>query len=149
MSINQGAKVVPSTSKRLYLLPRLGRIIQVMKIKSSDNIDEYIGGFPEDVQEKLGKIREIVQTAAPKATEKISYGIPTFYLNGNLVHFAAYEKHIGFYPGSSPISEFASDLEGYETSKGTIRFPLDKPLPLELIRKIVLAGVKRNSQNKK
>lgn len=120
-----------------------------MQMKQYRNIDEYISNFPKDIQDKLEKVRQTIKQAAPDASEKISYGIPTFYLNGNLVHFAGYEKHIGFYPGSAPISEFASDLQGYETSKGTVRFPLDKPLPFDLIRKIVLHCVKRSTQKKK
>jgi uncharacterized protein YdhG (YjbR/CyaY superfamily) len=78
-----------------------------------------------------------IRREAPDAVEKISYGIPTFTLHGNLVHFAGYEHHIGFYPGAAAIDHFADRLEGFETSKGTVRFPLDQPLPLELVREIV------------
>lgn len=117
-------------------------------MKQYKNIDEYIGNFPKDVQDRLSDIRRVIHEAAPEASEKISYGIPTFYLNGNLVHFAAYEKHIGFYPGSAPISDFASELKDYETSKGTVKFPLDKSLPFDLIRKMTLHCVKRSQQKK-
>ncbi len=85
----------------------------------------------------------------PEAQEKIAYGIPTFTFHGNLVHFAGYEKHIGFYPGAAPIKEFAPELKSYETSKGTVRFPIDKPLPMPLIRKIVKATVNRNLSRQK
>lgn len=106
-------------------------------MKEYKNIDEYIDNFPEKTQKILTTIRTMIQKVAPEAKEKIGYGIPTFTLNGkNLVHFAAYEDHIGFYPGSTPISDFARDLEGYKTSKGTVQFPLDKPIPYDLIEKI-------------
>lgn len=118
-------------------------------MQNCKDIDEYIKNFPKDVQEKLEKIRTTIHTAAPEATEKISYGIPTFALKGNLVHFAAYDTHYGFYPGASALVDFAADLAPYETAKGTVRFPLDKPLPLELIHKIVLYRVEQNKHKKK
>ena len=100
-------------------------------------IDEFISGYPENVQKILQQMRQTIQKAAPEAKEKISYGIPTFTLGGkNLVHCSAYPKHIGFYPGSQAIVDFANDIKGYETSKGTIRFPLDKPIPYDLVDKI-------------
>jgi uncharacterized protein YdhG (YjbR/CyaY superfamily) len=108
------------------------------------SIDEFIARFPPNIQAVLQELRTTIQQAAPEAKEKISYGIPTFTLGGNLVHFSAYEKHIGFYPGSGPVAEFANELKAYETSKGTVRFPLDKPLPLELIRKMTLFAIQRN-----
>lgn len=99
--------------------------------------DDFIAKYPDDVQAILQKIRQTIRDVAPDAKEKISYGIPTFVLNGkNLVHFSAYEKHIGFYPGSAPIKEFEKELTGYKTSKGTIQFPLNQPIPLKLIEKI-------------
>ncbi len=107
-------------------------------------IDEYITGFPVEVQAMLEKLRQTIRTAAPDATEKISYRIPTFYLNGNLVHFAAFKHHIGFYPTSSGVSAFQDELSKYKTSKGAIQFPLDKPLPLELVKKIVGFRVTEN-----
>ena len=119
--------------------------------KSTDvpkNIDEYIAKFPIEVQEKLQKIRKIVQDAAPEATEKISYQMPTFYLYGNLVHFAAYKKHIGFYPTPSGITSFDEELAPYKRAKGSVIFPLDKPIPYDLIDKIVRFRVAENVQKK-
>lgn len=104
------------------------------------NIDEYISNFPLDVQKILQKMRVTIQAADPEAKEKISYGIPTFTLKGkNLVHFGAYPKHIGFYPGPSAIAAFKDDLKAYEGSKGTVRFPLEKPVPYDLVKKITKA----------
>jgi len=108
------------------------------------NIDEYIADFPPEIQEKLEKIRATIRKAAPKAEEAISYMIPTFKLHGNLVHFAAYKNHIGFYPGAGGIAAFQEELTGYETSKGTVQFPLNKRLPLTLITKIVKFRVAQN-----
>ena len=108
------------------------------------NIDEYIAGFPPDVQELLEKVRLTIRTAAPDAEEKISYQIPTFTLKGNLVHFAAYKNHIGFYPASSGIQAFKQELSIYEGFKGTVRFPLDKPIPFDLISEIVKFRVMEN-----
>ncbi len=101
------------------------------------NIDEYFAGFPEDVQGKLQKIRRIIKESAPAAQEAISYGMPTFKLNGNLIHFAAYKDHIGLYPAPAAVAGFKEKLKPYHTSKGTIRFSLDKPIPFNLIKKIV------------
>ena len=101
------------------------------------SIDEYIAGFPEDVQEILRKIRITIKSAAPAAEEAVKYGIPTFVLNGNLVHFGGFRKHIGFYPTPSGIEEFKDELSVYESAKGSVRFPLDKPMPYGLISKIV------------
>lgn len=109
-------------------------------------IDEYITGFPVDAQAMLEKLRQTIRKAAPDATEKISYRIPTFYLNGNLVHFAAFKHHIGFYPTSSGVSAFQDELSKYRTSKGAIQFPLDEPLPLKLVKKIVGFRVTENSK---
>ena len=108
------------------------------------NIDEYIAGFPTEVQEKLEKIRLTIRQAAPDAAEAIKYQMPTFVLNGNLVHFAAYKNHIGFYPAPSGIEEFKDELSVYEGAKGSVRFPLDQPVPLGLIHKIVQFRVKQN-----
>jgi uncharacterized protein YdhG (YjbR/CyaY superfamily) len=108
------------------------------------NIDEYIAGFPTDVQGILEKIRVTIRNAAPEAAEKISYQIPTFYLKGNLVHFAGFKHHIGFFPTSSGVERFKNELSAYEISKGTIRFPLDKPVPFDLISKIVRFRVREN-----
>ena len=108
------------------------------------SIDEYISAFPKDIQEILQEIRSTIQRAAPDAEETISYQMPTFKLKGNLVHFAAYKKHIGFYPTPSGIERFKNRLTDYETSKGAIRFPLDKPLPLDLVSDIVAFRVSEN-----
>lgn len=103
--------------------------------KSPSNIDEYITGFPKDVQNTLQKIRGIIKKAAPDAQEAIKYQIPTFVLNGNLVHFAAFQKHIGFYPAPSGIEAFKDELSVYKTAKGSVQFPLDEPVPYGLIKK--------------
>lgn len=108
------------------------------------DIDEYIAGFPKDVQEILEKIRMTIRKAAPDAEEIIKYQIPTFTLKGNLVHFGAFKKHIGFYPAPSGIEEFKEELSVYEGAKGSIKFPLDKPIPFALISKIVKFRVKEN-----
>jgi uncharacterized protein YdhG (YjbR/CyaY superfamily) len=108
------------------------------------NIDEYIARFPPEIQEILQKIRLTIRKAAPKAEEAISYMMPTFKLHGNLVFFAAYKKHIGFYPAPRGNEAFKEELSAYEGGKGTIRFPLDKPIPYALISKIVKFRVKEN-----
>jgi uncharacterized protein YdhG (YjbR/CyaY superfamily) len=100
-------------------------------------VDEYISSFPEETQKILQQLREDLQQMVPEAKQKIGYGIPTFTLNGNLVHFAGYKNHIGLYPGSKAIEVFADQLKGYHTSKGTVQFPIDKPLPMDLIKKLV------------
>ena len=111
-------------------------------------IDEYIRQFPEDIQEKLTALRETIRQNAPDATEKISYRMPTFYLGGNLVHFAAFKRHIGFFPTAEGVEAFAEEIKEYKTSKGTMQFPLDKPLPLGLVAKIVQHRVKENTSKK-
>jgi len=112
----------------------------------SKNIDEFIESFPKETQKLLEQVRATIQKAVPKAEEIISYGIPTFKLYGNLVHFAAYKNHIGFYPGSGAIIAFKKELTGFKTSKGTIQFPLDKPMPLKLIAQIVKFRVMVNTE---
>jgi uncharacterized protein YdhG (YjbR/CyaY superfamily) len=107
-------------------------------------IDEYIAQFPDDIQQILLKIRAVIHESAPQATEKISYQMPTFYLNGNLVHFAVFKHHIGFYPAPSGIEEFKEELSAYKGSKGAVQFPLDQPIPYELISKIVKFRVSQN-----
>lgn len=109
------------------------------------SIDQYINGFPEHVQAILSELRSSIRLTAPEAIEKISYQMPTFYFNGNLVHFAAFERHIGFYPTPSGITTFQQELKIYKTSKGAVQFPIDQPLPLKLIKKIVEFRVKENS----
>ncbi|MDF2605976.1 MAG: hypothetical protein K0S34_166 [Bacillales bacterium] len=110
------------------------------------NIDEYIARFPIEVQEKLQKIRKVVQEAAPEATERISYQMPTFYLFGNLVHFGAFKNHIGFYPTPSGITSFDEELAQYNRAKGSVNFPMHKPIPYDLIYKIVRFRVVENLQ---
>lgn len=117
-------------------------------MNSYKNIDEYIENFPKSVQEVLYAMRKTIKKAAPEATEAISYGIPTFRLNGNLVHFGGFADHVSFFPGAKPIEVFAKKLEGYKTSKGTIQFQLDKPIPYELITEITLFCVKENEKKK-
>ena len=104
----------------------------------ASTIDEYIAGFPADIREILEKIRSTIHTAVPEAAEAIRYGLPTFVLNGNLVHFGGFKNHIGFYPTPSGIEAFGSELAGFATAKGSVRFPLDKPIPYNLIKRIVL-----------
>jgi uncharacterized protein YdhG (YjbR/CyaY superfamily) len=104
-------------------------------------IDEYIAGFPEDVQAILQAIRQTIKAAAPNAEEAISYQMPTFKLKGNLVHFAAFKNHIGFYPIPSGIEQFKEELAVFKQGKGSVQFPLDKPMPYDLIRRIVLFRV--------
>ena len=117
-----------------------------MKINS---IDEFISGFPENVQEVLEQFRQTIKEAAPQAEEKMAYGIPTFFQSGNLVHFSAYEKHIGFYPAPSGIEAFKKELSTYKTAKGSVQFPLSEPLPIDLIKKIVKFRVKENLEKAK
>jgi uncharacterized protein YdhG (YjbR/CyaY superfamily) len=113
------------------------------------NIDEYIAGFPEDIQEYLKEIRETIKKAAPDAREKISYAMPTFELNGNLVHFAAFKNHIGFYPAPSGIASFSEELSVYKSGKGSIQFPLGSKLPVDLITEIVRFRVQENLEKKR
>jgi len=108
------------------------------------DIDQYIARFPADVQEILEKIRLTIREAAPEAKEKISYQMPTFTLEGNLVHFAGYKKHIGFYPTPSGIEKFKKEISVYKWAKGSVQFPLNQPIPYELISKIVTFRVKEN-----
>ncbi len=109
------------------------------------SVDEYIASFPEDVQARLEEVRATIKAAAPNAEERISYQMPTFVLNGTLVYFAAWKNHIGLYPASGGVPEaFKDELSKYETAKGTIKFPLDEPLPLELISRIVQFRVAEN-----
>jgi len=111
-------------------------------IGSPKNIDEYIAGFPRDVQQVLKQIRATIKNVAPDAEEAIKYQVPTFVLNENLVHFAAFKNHIGFYPTPSGIAAFKDELSRYESAKGSVQFPIDEPMPLSLIGKIVKFRVK-------
>lgn len=120
-----------------------------MQNQRCSTIDEYISSFPKDIQKMLEEIRSAIRKAAPDAVETISYGIPTFKLNGNLVHFAAFKNHIGFYPTPNGIEEFEKELSVYKHGKGSVQFPLDKPLPLILITKIVKYRTKKNAEKAK
>ena len=111
---------------------------------ATKNTDEYIADYPKDVQNILNKVRATIKKAAPKAEETINYGIPTFTLNGNLVHFAAFKTHIGFYPTPSGIEKFKKELSVYEGAKGSVKFPLDGPIPYALITRIVKFRGKEN-----
>lgn len=113
------------------------------------NIDEYIAHFPTDVQTMLEQVRATIKEAAPDARETIKYAMPTFMLNGNLVHFAAFKNHIGFYATPTGNEAFKKDLSGYKTAKGSIQFPLDRPMPLPLLSKIVKFRVKENLEKSK
>lgn len=114
------------------------------KNKKAESIDEYIANFPSQIQKKLQQVRRTIKKAAPEAEEAISYAIPTYKLNGNLVHFAAFNNHIGFYPTPNGIEEFEKELSVYQQGKGSVQFPLDKPMPLDLISRMVKYRVKKN-----
>lgn len=113
-------------------------------MKTFTNINEYISEFPEEIKALLEQMRETIQQAAPGAKEAIKYGLPTFVLNGNLVHFAAFKNHIGFYPAPSGIDAFIEELAAYRTGKGTIQFPINQPIPFNLIKKVVEFRVMEN-----
>ncbi len=118
-------------------------------MKEYTDINAFIAEFSEEVQIILEKVRTTIQQAAPEAKEAIKYGMPTFVLNGNLVHFGAFKNHIGFYPAPSGIDSFIDDLAQYRTGKGTIQFPLDKPIPFDVITKVVKFRVEENLQKGK
>ncbi len=118
-------------------------------MQASKSTNEHIAGFASPVKERLEKIRATIQKAAPKAEETITYGIPTYKQNGNLVHFAGYKNHIGFYPGSGAIEAFKKEFTGYKTSKGALLIMHDQPLPLKLISQIVKFRVLQNSEKGK
>ncbi len=122
-----------------------------MKMEKFETIDEYIASFNGDIQDILKKFRESIQTKAPQATESMSYGMPTFKLNGkNLVHFAAFKNHIGFFPAPSGIDALADEAKPYRTGKGTMQFQFNQPIPWDLILRIVDFRVKENEEiNKK
>ena len=120
-----------------------------MKSTAPKNIDAYIAACPPDVRAKLQELRATIKKVAPDAEEAISYQMPTFKLNGNLVHFAAFKNHIGFYPVPSGIEAFKKELSVYKQGKGSVQFPLDKPLPLKLITRIVKFRVKENAAKAK
>ncbi|MFH1013153.1 MAG: DUF1801 domain-containing protein [Thermoplasmatota archaeon] len=112
-------------------------------------IDEYIASFPKDVQRILQELRSIIKESAPMAKETINYGIPTFILNGNLVHFAAFKNHIGFYPTPSAITAFRKELAQFKQAKGSVQFSMDQPIPFEVIKRIVAYRVKENVTKRK
>ncbi len=116
---------------------------------SNKSVDEYISGFPENVRIVLEKLRQVIRDSAPEAKETISYGMPAFKLNGNLVYFAAWKNHIGFYGTPSVVAAFMEELAPYELSKGAIKFPLDKPVPYALVKKIVKFRVTENLRKSK
>ena len=115
----------------------------------NETIDAYISSYDEVVQPILKELRRVIKEEAPDATEKISYQMPTFYLNGNLVHFAVQKNHIGFYPAPSGVAAFKEELTEYKTSKGAIQFQLTKPIPYELVRRIVRFRVEEAREKKK
>lgn len=118
-------------------------------MKACATIDEYISLQPKAVRPLLEQLRACIRKVAPKAIEAISYGIPTFKLHGNLVHFGAYEQHIGFYPGAAAMEFFRKAFVEYSTSKGTVRFPLNQPLPLKIVRDVVKFRVAHQMTKKK
>lgn len=120
-----------------------------MKMTKAKTINGYIAEQPKATQKLLKQLRTTIKKAAPKAEEKISYGLATFALHGNLVHFGAFAKHIGFYPAPSGITKFKKELVKYKTSKGAVQFPLDTPLPLSVITRIVKFRVKENNKRAK
>lgn len=111
---------------------------------TSKDVDAFIAKYPKEIQEVLNKVRQTIRESAPGAEETINYGIPTFTLNGNLVHYSALKTHIGFYPTPSGIEKFQKELSKYEGAKGSVKFPLDQPIPYALITKIVKFRVKEN-----
>ena len=117
--------------------------------KQFKTIDEYIKTFPEDVQNILKKLRVTIREAAPEAKEAMSYQIPTFRFNGNFVHFAAYKNHIGFYPAPPGIETLKKELSLYKGAKGSVQFPVDRRVPYDLVKKIVLFRVQENLKKKR
>lgn len=120
-----------------------------MKTEQTLTVDGYIQQFSESTQEILQQIRQLIKEVVPEATEKMSYQMPTYYYKENLVHFAAYEKHIGFYPAPSGIAAFEKELKAYKHAKGSVQFPLDKPIPFELIRRITSYRLEEIQQKSK
>ncbi|PWG78489.1 iron chaperone [Pararcticibacter amylolyticus] len=120
-----------------------------MNTDKPETIDGYISSFPEDIQKVLQEVRQTIRDAAPEASEAIKYAIPTFIQNGNLVHFAAFKNHIGFYPTPAGTETFAEELSVFKTGKGSVQFPLDQPMPLDLIKRIVQFRIKQQQEIKK
>ena len=115
-----------------------------MRMQSFKSVDAYIKSYPKDIQKTLRVIRATIRASALGAEEAMKYGIPTFVLGGNLVHFAAYKTHIGFYPGASAVRTFRKEIAKYKSSKGTVQFPIGSPIPLSLFTRIVKFRVKEN-----
>jgi uncharacterized protein YdhG (YjbR/CyaY superfamily) len=117
-----------------------------MKAESAvpKDIDDYIAGFPAEVRELLEQMRAAIKKAAPQAEEKISYRMPAFFLNGNLIYFAAFKNHIGLYPGAGAVESFKQELSVYRGAKGSVQLPLDKPIPSDLIERIVKFRIEEN-----
>ena len=120
-----------------------------MDKKESLSVDEYILSFPESIQKKLAELRAVIKEISSEAEERISYQMPAYFLNGSLVNFAGYAKHIGFYPGESCIHAFKEELSGYKYAVGWVQFPMEKPPPVELIKKMVIFRVDENKKKKK
>lgn len=116
---------------------------------SFETIDEYIALFPKPVQKMMQEVRKTISQAAPEAVECISYKMPTFKMKRNLVHFAAYKHHIGFYPGAGGIDAFQDEIKQYKNAKGSVQFPIDEPMPLELIKKVTTFRVKQEMERVK
>lgn len=123
-----------------------GQVQQMASRPTAGSIEEYIAGFPLEVQQALQEVRAVIKASAPGAAETMSYAIPTFDMDGrHLVHFAGYEQHVGFYPGPSGIAAFTEELKPYKSAKGSVRFPLDRPMPAHLIRRIVEFRVRESA----
>jgi uncharacterized protein YdhG (YjbR/CyaY superfamily) len=118
------------------------------KTRKPASIDEYIAQFPHDVQAIMNELRAVIKETAPEAQERISYGMPGYYLHGMLVWFGGHKNHIGFYPTGEGIEAFMNELVSYKTSKGAIQFPLDQPIPYDLVRRIVKYRKERNTKYK-
>jgi uncharacterized protein YdhG (YjbR/CyaY superfamily) len=121
----------------------------IHRMKKPTDTDSYIASFPKETQKLLQQVRKAIQEAAPKAEEYIGYGMPAYKLNGPLVYFAGYEHHIGFYPTGSGIAAFTKEIEKYKSSKGAVQFPLDKPIPVTLIKKMVKFKIAENAEKAK
>lgn len=115
-------------------------------MQKANTIDEFISQFPAKQQKLMQQLRKTILKAAPNAGETISYGIPTFTLHGNLVHFSAYEHHIGFYPGAAGIANFMDEIAKYKFAKGSVQFPIDEPMPLDLIKRITKFRIQQNTE---
>ena len=120
-----------------------------MKSKTPKCVDDYIEGYPKEIQQLLKKLRSTVKKAAPKAEERISYGMPGYFSGGMLVYFAAFKRHIGFYPGALAMKTFKKEFSDYKQAVGSVQFPFDEPLPLALVSKVVKFRLKQNLLKKK